>query len=142
MCVFPLHTLSKIFNLLFTSSKTAATLITVSIRKKRPLRLIAVRVFSLYALSSGRKTPQPALTLTIRKNYLQALCRYVFRPCTVKNLYLYSVQKSSTLLKIFLLQSKLTKTSYYKLSVLNQEKNATFGSCRVCFSPSHTVKNL
>ena len=50
MC-FPLHTLSKIFNLLFTSSKTAATLITVSIRKKRPLRLIAVRVFSLYALS-------------------------------------------------------------------------------------------
>ena len=31
--------------------KNAATLITVSIRKKRPLRLIAVRVFSLYALS-------------------------------------------------------------------------------------------
>ena len=31
------------------------------------------------------KTPQSALTLTIRKNYSQAFCRYVFRPCTVKN---------------------------------------------------------
>ena len=86
--------------------KNAATLITVSIRKKRPLRLIAVRVFSLYALSKNfnqlfpsSKTPQhQAICSQTGKNATsRQLCRYVFRPCTVKNLYLYSVQKSTIL---------------------------------------------
>ena len=61
--------------------------------------------------------------------HLQApACTCVFLH-TTKNPFYYS-------------QNKFLKTSLYKLSILKLGKNATFGSCRVCFPFTHCQKSL
>ena len=116
--------------------KNAATLITVSIRKKRPLRLIAVRVFSLYALSKNfnqlfpsSKTPQH-----------QAICSQTGKNATSRQLC-RAVCSLHTLSKTFRpLFSQFKKRRNISLSVRNQKKTHCQAPAPTCLFPSILLK--